>query len=153
MIMEFEEIYEYCLSNFQALNEQQSALELFRSIYSGPTYVDDIAQTLHLIDVEVRDSLAEKIKAKMMDSVNKRISISEHLMYLLRLENAVVILSLLSRQTKVRQGLVCELSTNILDEAIYWATTSLWDTTGFDHLHRVAAAFSRGLPSCLRPAD
>lgn len=151
--MNFETIAEYCMGAFLPLMKERTELDIFQSIYSGRADAVSIARFLHELEIETRDKLVEKLDHKLMDMTNAMITPAEQLMFMLRLENAIVILDLLSRQTISRRQLVCELSTAIPDEALLWAISCLWDTTGLDHLHRVAEAFSRNEPSFLKLAE
>ena len=148
--MNFETIAEYCLGNFLPLHREKCELDLFKSVYSGPMDAASIATFLHELDLRTNDALSEKLDHKIMDMVDASITKEEKLMYMLRLENAVVILNLLSEETRARRKLECELSTEIPDEAILWAMTCLWSTTGFDHIHRVAESFSRSKSAFLK---
>lgn len=149
--MNFETIAEYCMDNFVLLSSGHGMFDIFFSMYDGPTTVDDIYAFLSSLNRRTKETLAEKLKRRTMDSIREPVTAEEKLMVMMRLENAVIILRNLSEQTSERLRLSCTVSTKLEDEALLWATTCLWNATGYDYLRHAAEAMDHGYDCILFP--
>jgi hypothetical protein len=96
------------------------------------------------IDAHTAPALAKKIDRAYMDLLTFPETQGEALMFRLRLENAIRMLTILSKAK-----LPCEVCTKIAEEAFCWALTTLWTGSGAQWAYLSAQAFSEGKPSAL----
>jgi len=143
--MKIEDILEDCIGSLEYDLKAGSTVELFKVMYPWP--LDnraDIVAKIQSMDEHTRDSLLKKADRSLMDSEAHTGTQAECLMYRLRLENAIRMLTILSK-AKVP----CEVQTTIREEAFLWALTTLWSVCGVQWAYRTAAAFLAGRPSAL----
>ena len=143
--MEIKDILGDCVDMMSEDMHKGSTLELFRPMYQWP--LDDsenIVMNIARIDQHTRASLLAKIDRSLMDAASIPETAGESLMFRLRLENAIRMLTVLSK-AKVP----CELKTPIPEEALCWALTTLWTGSGVQWVYRTASAFCEGKPSAL----
>ena len=143
--MEIENILCDCVELMSEHLKRGSTLELFRAVYQWP--LDDpenIIANIARIDQHTKTILLTKIDRALMDLAEIPETAGEALMFRLRLENAIRMLTVLSK-AKVP----CELKTTIPEEAVCWALTTLWTGSGVQWVYRTASAFCEGKPSAL----
>jgi len=143
--MEIENILCDCVELMSEHLKRGSTLELFRAVYQWP--LDDpenIIANIARIDQHTKTILLTKIDRALMDLAEIPETAGEALMFRLRLENAIRMLTILSK-AKVP----CELKTTIPEEAVCWALTTLWTGSGVQWVYRTASAFCEGKPSAL----
>ena len=143
--MEIENILCDCVELMSEHLKRGSTLELFRAVYQWP--LDDpenIIANIARIDQHTKTILLTKIDRALMDLAEIPETAGEALMFRLRLENAIRMLTVLSK-AKVP----CELKTTIPEEAVCWALTTLWTGSGIQWVYRTASAFCEGKPSAL----
>ena len=143
--MEIENILCDCVELMSEHLKRGSTLELFRAMYQWP--LDDpenIIANIARMDQHTKTILLTKIDRALMDLAEIPETAGEALMFRLRLENAIRMLTVLSK-AKVP----CELKTTIPEEAVCWALTTLWTGSGVQWVYRTASAFCEGKPSAL----
>ena len=125
--------------------ERGSTLELFRQMYPWPLdNAENIVVNIERIDQHTKADIMAKVDRALMDMAKTPETAGEALMFRLRLENAIRMLTVLSK-SKVP----CELKTTIPEEAVCWALTTLCTGSGFQLAYRTASAFCEGKPSAL----
>ena len=143
--MEIKDILCNCVELMAEHLERGSTLELFRQMYQWPLDdAENIAANIGRIDQHTRAILQAKIDRALMDMAKIPETAGEALMFRLRLENAIRMLTILSK-AKVP----CELKTTIPEEAVCWALTTLWSASNVQWVYRTASAFCEGKPSAL----
>lgn len=125
--------------------ERGSTLELFRQMYPWPLDdAENIVVNIERIDQHTKADVMAKVDRALMDMAKTPETAGEALMLRLRLENAIRMLTVLSK-SKVP----CELKTTFPEEAVCWALTTLWTGSGVQWAYRTASAFCEGKPSAL----
>ena len=143
--MEMKDILGDCVDLMAEHLKRGSTLELFRSLYKWPLDdAENIIINISRIDQHTKAALLMKIDRALMDSAKIPETAGEALMFRLRLENAIRMLTILSK-AKVP----CELKTTIPEEAVCWALTTLWTGSGIQWVYRTASAFCEGKQSAL----
>ena len=143
--MKVEDILEDCARTLEEDLKFGSTVELFKAMYPWPLDdIEDIVANIQAIDQRTTSALLEKANRSLMDSERHIGTQAECLMYRLRLENAIRMLTILSR-SKV----ICEVQTAIREEAFLWALTTPWSVCGAQWVYRTARAICDGLPSAL----
>ena len=139
--MELEDILQIC-DNLLASNlSEGTTKELVEEIRPIGKDSRDLSAFLVEVELHVRNKLNEKIEKAFMDMTASEKNLGEALMFRLRLENAVFILSCLCRK---KDRIACHLDTELEEEAACWALSSLWEIGGVRWLHRTADALCRG---------
>lgn len=143
--MKTSEILNACIGMLRDHLERGETIDLFRRMYPHPlTDVNDIAFNIQRIDNHTATALKAKISGALMDSRLTLETQGEALMLRLRLENAIRMLTVLSK-AKV----LCEVQTTIPEEAVCWALTTLWSGSSDQWVYHTAQAFWQGKPSAL----
>ena len=143
--MKPDEVLNACIDMMREHIGRGQTLDLYLAVVPPP--LDDFATIVSCIqqaDDHTRAALLKKIDKTLMDSETHRETVGEALMFRLRLENAIRMLTVLSK-AKVP----CEVSTTIPEEAVIWALTTLWSGSGVQWVCRTAQAFLEGRPSAL----
>lgn len=143
--METKEILDACVCMMGDHMQRGDTVSLFKAMYPWP--LDDIgsiAENIQRVDQHTRASLLEKIDGALMDLREYPETQGEALMFRLRLENAIRMLTVLS-QAKVP----CVVKTTIAEEAMCWALTTLWTGSGAQWVYLTAEAFCAGRSSAL----
>ena len=110
--MEMKDILDNCVDVMSEHLKRGSTLELFRSLYKWPLDdAENIIISISRIDQHTKAALLMKIDRALMDSAKIPETAGEALMFRLRLENAIRMLTILSK-AKVP----CELKTTIPEE-------------------------------------
>lgn len=120
-------------------------VDLYFAIVPPP--LDDfntITSCIQQIDNHAKTTLLTKLDKTLMDSETHLETASESFMFRLRLENAIRMLTILSKAK-----LPCEVHTSIHEEAVIWALTTLWTGSCVQWVCRTAQAFLEGRPSAL----
>lgn len=141
------EVFNDCAAMLEHGRELGPTVDLFRAMYPYP--LDDapgMAAEMVKCDLHTLEALERKISDGMMDLLRIPLTRGELLMFRLRLENAVRILSILSRSQ-----VPCEVCTDIREEGILWALTALWRAGRDLWIDRTAHAFRHGLGCALEP--
>ena len=133
---------------FNALVEHQqrgTTIELFRRCFPKSKFdehafenIGETVDNIQDIDIITRDVLNEKLSRSLMDMTGAYETVGELLMIRLRLENAVRILTVLSK-SKVETS----ISTTTDEEALLWALTTLWSAGRIQWASHTALAFSQ----------
>lgn len=145
--MEILEIYNECSMMLEAHQECGTTAALFRALYPHPLDdVESMAVEMARCDLHTLKALDGKISRGMMDHLQLPLTCGELLVLRLRLENAVRILAILS-QSQVP----CEVRTDIREDGVLWALTTLWKVGRGLWVRRTAEAFRSGLASGLEP--
>ena len=145
LCMEMKDILDDCVDLMAEHLKRGSTVELFRSMYQWPLDdTENIIVNISRIDQHTKAGLLTKIDQALMDMVETFETAGEALMFRLRLENAIRMLTVLSK-AKVP----CELKTTIPEEAVCWALTTLWTGSGIQWVYRTASAFCEGKQSAL----
>lgn len=140
-----KDILDDCVEKMEEHLKRGSTVELFGVMYPWP--LDDfgsIVENIQRIDQHTKAALAAKLDRSLMDFETHPETQGEALMFRLRLENAIRMLTVLSK-AKVS----CEVKTTIREEAFLWALTTLWTGSGSEWAYRTATAFLEGRPSAL----
>ena len=143
--MKTKDILAWCVSTMAEQLKRGSTAELFKAVYPWP--LDDfhsIVENIQRIDQQTKATLLMKLDGAMMDMRQFPETRGEALMFRLRLENAICMLTILSK-AKVP----CEVLTTVDEEAFLWAVTTLWTGSGVQWACRTAQAFCEGKPSAL----
>jgi len=143
--MKIEDVLEGCIDMMTAHLRMGTTIDLFKAVCPEPLDdITDIAWNIQAIDEHTEAALLKKLDKTLMDFENDRTTAGELLMVRLRLENAIRILTVLSK-AKVP----CEVKTKIREEALLWALTTMWTVAGIQWAYRTAVAFLEGRPSAL----
>lgn len=143
--MNTKDILDGCIDMMAAHLRIGSTVDLFKAMYPHP--LDDpesIVWNIQQIDSHTAPALLKKLDRALMDFERDFTTVGENLMVRLRLENAISMLTVLSK-AKVP----CEVKTKIRDEAFLWALTTMWTLSGTQWAYRTALAFLAGRPSAL----
>lgn len=143
--MNTKDILDGCIDMMAAHLRIGSTVDLFKAMYPHP--LDDpesIVWNIQQIDSHTAPALLKKLDRALMDFERDFTTVGENLMVRLRLENAIRMLTVLSK-AKVP----CEVKTKIRDEAFLWALTTMWTAAGVQWVYRTAQAFRAGQPSAL----
>ena len=143
--MDIKDVIADCVDMLEAHLEAGSTVDLFKAMYPYP--LDDINSmvwNIQRIDDHTKPALLKKLDGALMDFQRHFSTAGELLMVRLRIENAIRMLTVLSK-AKVP----CEVKTTIREEALLWALTTLWTAAGVQWVYRTAQAFHEGQPSAL----
>ena len=143
--MDVREVLDLCVSLMEEDMDKGTTVELFKPMYPYP--FDDmmnIVANIQRIDEPTTTTLIGKIDSAFMDLRRSQETIGEAFMFRLRLENAIRMLTILSK------GKVpVELKTTICEEAAAWSMTTLWTACSDHWACLTAQALCAGLPSAL----
>ena len=143
--MNTKDILDGCIDMMTAHLRMGPTINLFKAVCTEP--FDDITSivwSIQAIDDHTEAKLLGKLDRTFMDFGHDRTTAGELLMARLRLENAISMLTVISK-AKVP----CEVKTKIRDEAFLWALTTMWTLSGTQWAYRTALAFLAGRPSAL----
>lgn len=143
--MKIEDVLAGCIDMMTAHLRMGPTINLFKAVCPEP--FDDITSivwSIQAIDDHTEAKLLGKLDRTFMDFGHDRTTAGELLMVRLRLENAISMLTVLSK-AKVP----CEVKTKIREEALLWALTTMWTVAGIQWAYRTAVAFLEGRPSAL----
>lgn len=143
--MKIEDVLEGCIDMMTAHLRMGPTINLFKAVCPEPfDDINSIVWSIQAIDDHTEATLLRKLDKTLMDFGNDRTTAGELLMVRLRLENAISMLSVLSK-AKVP----CEVKTKIREEACLWALTTMWTAAGVQWAYRTALSFFEGKPSAL----
>lgn len=143
--MKTDDVLSACIEMMRSDLDCGQTLDLYLAAVPPPLDdFDTIVSCIQQTDAHTRAALLTKIDRCLMDSEPHRETVGEALMFRLRLENAIRMLTILSK-AKVS----CEISTTIPEEAVIWALTTLWSGSGVQWVCRTAQAFLEGRTSAL----
>lgn len=145
------EIMEYCNGNLMELDGSFSMRLLVEELYRGKSDVEELTDFLGELNARTRRDFDQKLEAWLMDSRQFMPGPKERLMYRLRLENAIFALQFICGLPGKRTQPQLHLDTRLLEEALLWAMTSLWDFSYAICCHRAARAYFAGLDTILVP--
>ena len=143
--MKTKDILDFCVTAMAEHMNRGATVELFKATYPWP--LDDfgnIVTSIQRIDQHTKTALLKRLDGAMMDSLQFPETTGEALMCRLRLENAICMLTILSKAK-----IPCEVLTTLEEEAFLWAVTALWTGSGVQWACRTAQAFLEGKPSAL----
>ncbi len=143
--MKIEDVLAGCIDMMTAHLRMGPTINLFKAVCPEPfDDINSIVWSIQAIDDHTEAKLLGKLDRTFMDFGHDRTTAGELLMVRLRLENAISMLTVLSK-AKVP----CEVKTKIREEALLWALTTMWTVAGIQWAYRTAVAFLEGRPSAL----
>jgi hypothetical protein len=143
--MKIEDVIIGCKEQLAMHMARGTTAELFKAMYTWP--LDDsgsIFENIKRADKHTRETLDKKIDTALMDFAKNPETAAESFMFRLRVESAIVMLSILTNSK-----ISLELKTEIPEEAVVWALNTLWRGSCAQWAYRTAAAFLEGRPSAL----
>lgn len=144
-VMKTNDILTNCIDLLNEHIKRGSTLDLFKALYPYPLDdINNIAYNIQLVDTHTEKTLLDKVDKAFMDLKKIPETKGEALMFRLRLENAIRIITILSKGKTP-----CEVKTTIEEEAVYWALTTLWKCSNVQWIYRTAQAFYDGKPSAI----
>lgn len=143
--MKIEDVIIGCKEQLAMHMDRGTTAELFKAMFeSAPEDLNGIVETICLVDRHTRETLDKKIDTALMDFAKNPETAAESFMFRLRVESAIVMLSILTNSK-----ISLELKTEIPEEAVVWALNTLWRGSCAQWAYRTAAAFLEGRPSAL----
>lgn len=147
--MTCEKLFVSCRDLLTDHQNDGTTSDLIRPFVSdAPNDVALIADLLIEIDETFRAAFEKKMQSVFLDCGKHPEKKSDALLYRLRLENAIRMLTLFSKsQTKIQIDALTD------EEAILWALTTLWTAGGGLWAYYAAEAYLHGRPSALNQAS
>ena len=134
--MKLSEIVRGCIAfaeRLELLTDEEEERKIIDGLVGGQAHDwQDVADVLLGVEDSVSIDVQRKIKSLFMDLKPPDLSPAERLSVKMRFENAIRTMQILEASCEI------EASFLVLEEAVVWATTTLWSLTSYGQIFRTA---------------